>query len=288
MMGDKSGIEWTEATWNPITGCTKVSPGCKFCYAERIWPRVYGKNRPFTNIQVHDDRMSLPLRWRRPRRIFVNSMSDLFHPQIENAVISHIFDVMARCPQHIFQVLTKRPGHMREFMSDGGLVHRVDSNRGFLASDGHVYVWPLPNVWLGVSVEDQTAADERIPPLLETPAAVRWLSCEPLLKPVDLNRIDARWWEPDSAGMKLSCLYGGRSTDTPWHIDWVVVGGESGRTKAKCRPMQASWAVSIMEQCRDAGVPFFMKQGAQNNWPKFKDFNAFPPSLQVRQYPETP
>ena len=220
-MGDKSAIEWTEATWNPVTGCTKVSEGCRNCYAKfQAWPRLaaspstvyYG--RKFENVAWHPERFDQPLRWKKPRRIFVNSMSDLFHESIPTRVIDEIFRVMNLARRHIFQVLTKRPHRMQEYCA---------------LRD------PLPNVWLGVSVEDQQTADSRVPLLLQTDAAVRWLSCEPLLGHIDLWH-QFRW---------LS------------HIDWIVVGGESGKN---ARPMHPDWVRSLRDQCHRCSLAFFFKQ----------------------------
>ena len=213
-MALKSAIEWTDATWNPVTGCTKVSPGCAHCYAEAITLR-FGRGGPFlpgkTTITLHPDRMQLPLSWRSPRRIFVNSMSDLFHEDVPLPFIAEVFQVMADANRHTFQILTKR--HER------------------LETLANQLTWS-PNVWMGVSVENQYWAERRIPPLLRVPAAVRFLSVEPLLKPVDL------------------CGY---LND----IQWVIVGGESG---PRARSMHEGWVRKIRDDCAAAGVPFFFKQ----------------------------
>jgi protein gp37 len=194
-----TNIEWTDATWNPVTGCTKVSAGCKNCYAEgvahRFWTTQYGGARKFTDVRTHADRLDEPLRSRKPRRVFVNSMSDLFHDSVPDAFIDQVFAVMALAPRHTFQVLTKRPARMLAYCRTLGRHHETDrvsltakardGENGFrwiLGANG----WHLPNVWLGVSCENQATADERIPLLLQTPAAVRFLSCEPLLGPIDL------------------------------------------------------------------------------------------------------
>ena len=215
-MADKTGIEWTDATWNPVTGCTKVSPGCAHCYAEAITLR-YKRGGPFlpgkTTIRLHPDRLRQPERWRTPRMVFVNSMSDLFHEEIPFSFVAEVFEVMKSCSSHTFQVLTKRPQRMFEY------TQTTNASKS----------WPI-NVWAGVSVENQYWADRRIPVLQEIPAAVRFLSCEPLLKPVTLD------------------LRG---------IHWVIVGGESGR---RARPMDASWATDIRDQCLEAGVAYFFKQ----------------------------
>lgn len=229
-MADKTGIEWTDATWNPVTGCAKVSAGCKHCYAERNWGRLQHlpayAGRAFTDVATHADRLLQPLSWRRPRRIFVNSMSDLFHQDIHADFIGMVFRTMARAPQHTFQVLTKRAERMQRLLTHPKM-------RGFVGDAP----WPLPNVWIGVSVEDQATADKRIPLLLDTPAAVRWISAEPLLAPIDLAEHG---------------LHGG-----PGQLDWVVVGGESG---PKARPMHPEWVRGLRDQCSAAGVPFLFKQ----------------------------
>lgn len=273
-MADKTGIEWTNATWNPVTGCAKVSQGCKNCYALRDWPRLaavsstvyYG--RKFTDVQCHPERLDQPLRWKRPRMIFVNSMSDLFHEDVPFEFIDQVFAVMAMATRHTFQVLTKRPERMREYLSyvnraeaigwaETELFGRVGKlPAGAYLGPTHRRL-PIPNVWLGVSVEDQATADERIPLLLETPAAVRWLSIEPLLGPVSLRWLSA--W-PENAPTSATNPYNGGRTDHLdglRRLDWVVVGGESG---PKARPMHPDWVRTLRDQCADAGVPFFFKQ----------------------------
>ena len=248
-----SNIEWTDSTWSPVTGCTKVSPGCDNCYAEGIARRFAG-SKAFPNgfdVTLHPKRLDQPLKWRKPRRIFVNSMSDLFHDQVPDRFIAEVFNRMGAAPRHTFQVLTKRHGRMRSLLKrwsehaekgchcppdQGGCSAPVDVQHG---------VWPLPNVWLGVSVENQQWADIRIPALLETPAVVRWISAEPLLGPIDL----AEWLGP-------RCRASRAQADRPF-LDWVVTGGESG---PGARPMHPDWPRSLRDQCQEAGVPFFMKQ----------------------------
>lgn len=269
-MSAKTGIEWTDATWNPVTGCAKVSQGCKNCYALRDWPRMaaaqhtvyYG--REFTDVQCHRERLEQPIRWRRPRMIFVNSMSDLFHESVPDEFIDSVFAVMAIAEQHTFQVLTKRPERMQRYMATlqarSQKIAQVAMNvlNGKYWSDGDglwdsvahkIDAGPLPNVWLGVSVEDQATADERIPHLLQTPAAIRWISAEPLLGPIDLKRT--------TTGMPwIGGIFGdGRKFEGI--LDWVVVGGESGR---KARPMHPEWARMLRDQCKAAGVQFLFKQ----------------------------
>lgn len=258
-MAQTTGIEWTQQVWNPVTGCSKVSHGCKNCYAEAIANRFW-KDRKFTDVQCHEDRLQQPLRRRKPTTYFVNSMSDLFHEDVPDAFIQAVFSIMAKCPQHTFQVLTKRPKRMRNFLGywdELGLTLR----EGFGVS--------LPNVWLGVSVENQSTADERIPLLLETPAAVRWLSCEPLLGEVDLRR--------GLCGCR-TCIHGGTGISAmgfPSSLDWIVAGGESGPGK---RPHEIEWFRSLRDQCATAGVPFFMKQ--------IDKVQPIPPDLMIRQMPQ--
>ena len=429
MANTNTSIEWTDATWSPVTGCTKVSAGCKHCYAEGVAKRFWG-DRKFTDVQTHPDRLDAPLRWRKPRRVFVNSMSDLFHEDVPDEFIDRVFAVMALAPQHTFQVLTKRPERMRAWVSDPETPFRVtramDSLHGtpraaeevrpiagfpgyFASSHGTIYSerrghrrhmrpdygdqgharvqlhregesqrgkrmlvhrlvletfvgqppspdaqgrhldgnprnnaaenlswgeqgdnwgdskrhgthrryskldqatvdairsraaqgesgealgrefgvsgtqvrnivagrqwatkaligWPLPGVWLGVSAEDQATADERIPLLLETPAAVRFVSCEPLLGPIDvtvLQRSDG--WQVDSLRgiYSHSCDEGfdhpAAYEEVPGgpHLDWVLVGGESG---PNARPCDVAWIRSIVEQCGEAGLACFVKQ----------------------------
>jgi protein gp37 len=261
VVSDKTSIEWTDATWNPVTGCTKVSPGCDHCYAETLAERFRGTpghyyERGF-DVQLRPEKLDQPLRWRRPRRVFVNSMSDLFHDDVPDDYIARVFAVMALAPQHTFQVLTKRHGRMRSLLNQTGpqsfrtsiTIEQAAMARPWQPGSGLTVSveWPLPNVWLGVSVENQQWADIRIPALLDTPAAVRFLSCEPLLGPVDLT--DAIW--PEGSADECTpdrCTCG---------IDWVIVGGESGRG---ARPMHPDWARSLRDQCAAAGVPFLFKQ----------------------------
>lgn len=231
-MSDKSSIEWCDSTWNVVTGCTKVSQGCKNCYAETIANRFWGE-RKFTDVQCHEDRLDIPPRWKKPRRVFVNSMSDLFHPVVTNYFIREVWKRMAKTSHHTYQILTKRPERMLEFTQ-------------WMAGRDHISIaeWPR-NVWLGVSCEDQATADERIPILLQTPAAVRFVSLEPLLGPIDLDK------------KELLCYRWRRGYTIGTYLDWVIVGGESG---PHARPMHPDWARSIRDQCQRAGVPFFMKQ----------------------------
>lgn len=251
-MSDASKIEWTDATWNPITGCTKVSPGCDHCYAETLHERFHGKGS-FSMVTLHPDRLDKPLRWRKPKRVFVNSMSDLFHNDVPDEFIARVFAAMALAPQHTFQVLTKRHGRMRSLLSSerfdemfADALYAIEDPRGEEPAEPIGSApGPLPNVWLGVSVENQHWANIRIPALLDTPAAVRFLSCEPLLGPVSF-----RWakWAP---------LINASHLDGLKDIDWVIVGGESG---PGARPMRPEWARELRDQCTEAGVAFHFKQ----------------------------
>ena len=212
-MARDSSIEWTSSTWNPVTGCTKISPGCKHCYAERMAIRLAGMKQPrYRNgfeVTLHPDLISAPLHWRQPRMIFVNSMSDLFHEDVPEAFIAEVFDTMVAAHWHTFQILTKRAGRLAEIAA--GLP------------------WPI-NIWMGVSVESPRYV-HRIERLRGVPAAVRFLSIEPLLAPIP--------------SLPLTGL------------DWVIVGGESG---PGARPMEADWVREIRDRCVGSGVPFFFKQ----------------------------
>lgn len=303
-MADGTHIEWTDATWNIITGCSVVSPGCTNCYAMKLagtrlrdHPSRRGltidsKAGPVWNgqVRVNAEWLDQPLRWTKPRKIFVCAHGDLFHEGVTDDQLDKVFAIMALCQQHVFQVLTKRPARMREYMER---LHRSQIERGHLlaiapellddvaaeitATHGGSLedtAWPLPNVWLGVSVEDQVRADERIPILLDTLAAVRWISAEPLVGPVNLGAIQAPRYTPEDheTDWKFSCLETGdyyyfdcgdgfnEGGDGPYRkhrIDWVVVGGESGHG---ARPMHPAWARDLRDQCAAAEVPFLFKQ----------------------------
>ncbi|MCY3784628.1 MAG: phage Gp37/Gp68 family protein [Chloroflexi bacterium] len=272
-MGDKSRIEWTDATWNPVTGCDRISPGCDNCYAltqaarlQRMGNRRYQRDGkpprsgPGFGVTLHRDVLWKPSGWRKPRRVFVNSMSDLFHESVPAEFIDLVFAEMWIASQHVFQVLTKRHRRMHDVLTSA-VRHREDS-----------LYWhsrePAPHIWLGVSIENQQWADARIPWLLKTPAAVRFLSIEPMLGPVDLSAwIDEGDWWCDACdayvsavtidGQCASCGY----DEVRWHpvIDWVIVGGESGH---KRRPLDKDWVRAVRDQCIEAGVAFFYKQGS--------------------------
>ena len=263
-LADHSKIQWTDATWNPTTGCTKVSPGCAKCYIVRTPAfRIPGRRfvKGATGVRLHADRLDTPLHWRKPRRVFVNSLSDLFHEDVPDAFIDRVFAVMALAGQHTFQVLTKRPVRMRDYVTRLGRsvkpLEAIAREMGFTFAFENLSLlpWPIPNVWLGVSVENQHFADERIPLLLQTPAAVRFISAEPLLEGVDLHRI-----QNPADKFHASALQ--RQHDDNFYefdasLDWVIVGGESG---PGARPFDLAWARSILSQCRAAGVPVFVKQ----------------------------
>lgn len=244
-----SKIEWTNKTWNPITGCTKISPGCTNCYAERMARRLAGRHGyppapHHFDVTLHPDKLELPLRWKKPRMIFVCSMSDLFHENVPDTFIRDVFNRMCRASWHTFQVLTKRPKRMLSFvLSISARIHGSDI---FL---------PLSNVWLGVSVENQASADERIPILLQTPSAVRFVSCEPLLEAIDLA--PCLGFVPTKLWPTLTRDEAKQWIDERNWLDWVIVGGESG---PGARPMNPTWARNIRDQCQAADVPFFFKQ----------------------------
>lgn len=281
-----SAIEWTDRTWNPVRGCRIVSPGCVNCYAMKQAHRFSGPGKPYEGLTHRSARsgpqwtgearpvpsaLLEPLSWREPARVFVNSMSDLFHEDVPDTFIDQVFNVMFYAPHLTFQILTKRPERMRAYLSQPnraeqmseGLYHTLiaDQSRAVddlicrgmdrVTQDGTIFVpWPLPNVWLGVSAEDQQRADERIPLLLQTPAVVRFVSAEPLLGPVYLEGLR----DGESPGTVWVRDY---LSGNPSRINWVIVGGESGHRARAC---DVQWVRSIVEQCQSAGVPVFVKQ----------------------------
>lgn len=252
-MSQRTTIEWATHTWNPVTGCTKVSQGCKHCYAERMakrfsrrgilpgtdsegnaveWDTCESPNGPDFQVLLHPERLDEPLHWRKPRRVFVCSMSDLFHEAVSDGFIQKVLQTARACPQHTFMFLTKRPERMR---------------LALLATDcaGGCNGIDCRHLWFGVSVEDQATANKRIPLLLQTPAAVRFVSYEPALGPVDFTP----WLGCDLENSSHGVLMPG--------VSWLICGGESG---PGARPMQVEWAQSAADQCSAAGVAFFMKQ----------------------------
>jgi protein gp37 len=333
-VADNSGIQWTDSTWNPVTGCTRASSGCDFCYAVTMTKRLeamgqekysglvnLGKNHFNGVVKTHEDALLIPLGWKKPRRVFVNSMSDLFHREVPFEFIDKVFAIMALTPQHTYQVLTKRPERMAEYFST-----EVSEFRRRLGDIAAIefgvetdtlekqWQWPLPNVWLGTSCEDQQTADERIPHLLNIPAKVRFLSCEPLLGPIDLTNLNTlpyfeqllksiseglrpRGIDPHAGGpvaQRTNCLNGQTVQEyadefatkgamgVSWPtsviesdaVHWVIVGGESG---SKARPMDPAWARSLRDQCQAVGVPFFFKQWGA--WLSYQTPSNCPPNL---------
>lgn len=329
-MSENSKISWTDATWNPTLGCERESPGCAGCYAVKEVNRMAGNPNPKISsvnsglvhklgngkldwtgeITTVPDRLQAPLRWKSPRRIFVNSLSDLFHPKVQDAFIDAVFATMAIASQHTYQILTKHPGRMAAYFSDlserdmaigQAVIDHFDvmftGDPECVSDDFTYFALPLPNVWLGTSVENQEYADKRIPHLLRTPAAVRFLSCEPLLGPINLETLTGRFTDDEAANTRIfERLIDG--------IGWVIVGGESG---PGARDFDIAWARIIQEQCKTAGVPYFLKQMGSNaigkitsasesavrlnggRWlldKKGADPNEWPEGMRVRQFPE--
>jgi protein gp37 len=262
-MSGKTGIEWTETTWNPTVGCSLMSPGCTNCYAMKVAFRLQHNkklndpayrnvakkvkgNIVWTNVVHFSERAILkPLRWRMPRVVFVNSMSDTFHVAVPPSDIARIWAVMALTPHHTYQVLTKRPDRMLSWITDSNTRLLVEDAMDKIRPGARVSAWPLKNVWVGTSVEDQDRADDRIPLIAQVPAAVRFLSVEPLLGPVSLKAATAK---------KRSLLK---------KIDWVIVGGESG---SRARPMHPAWPRQVRDECEVAGIPLFFKQVGSWRW----------------------
>jgi len=303
-----SRIEWTSETWNPVTGCTRASEGCDNCYAVTMTRRLAAMGSPkyiglinegkthFNGVvKCHEDALTIPFKWKKPLMCFVNSMSDLFHKEVPFEFIDKVFAVMALTPHITYQVLTKRPERMAEYLNH----HADQSDIGALAmavglpenvsrildydalSWGDIpgNTWPLPNVWLGTSVENQAAAEERIPHLLQCPAAVRFLSCEPLIGGVQLRAINSFHFRGaemiDALTGDLSDFLGVNVSRLKNSVNWVIAGGESG---AKKRPFNLEWFYSLKDQCKSAGVPFFMKQ--------LDKVQEVPEDLLVREYPK--
>lgn len=304
-MGERTTIEWTDATWNPLRGtkgkwsCVKISEGCAHCYAERFNVRQGGPEyRVGADAARLDEAMlTLPLRWNRPRRVFVCSMTDAFGEWVPDDWLLAMFAVMYLAGQHTFQVLTKRTERMQKFMASVRPEHLLDDGvaamkrlgLGFQRADklygrGPARGWPPDNLWLGVSVEDQVRADERIPWLLQTPAAVRFLSVEPLLGPVDISRFLVPRWTNPGESLDVQQRAAHYRNGPMRRIDWVIVGGESGGPPERALVEKAQdftlgsnyeakgrwawqpkaealeWVRSLRDQCVTAGVPFFFKQ----------------------------
>lgn len=255
-----TGIQWTDETWNPAVGCSHISPGCDHCYAATVASRqmqpahvglTVGRKWNDT-VRLLPDRLDEPLKWRKPRRVFVGSMTDLFHGDVPDQFIAETWATMAHCPQHTFQVLTKRPQRMARLFDDDFRVWLRLSER---IDDSHA--WPLPNVWLGTSIELRRYG-WRADHLRATPAAVRFLSLEPLLGHLGCD--------VDYTG-----------------IDWVIVGCESGPGR---RPCELDWVCDIRDQCADAGVALFVKQLQDADGRVLHDVRDFPPDLQIQEYPK--
>lgn len=298
-----TAIEWTDETWNVFVGCSKVSEGCRNCYAinqayrnSAIATKMPnpGRMRYYDGLtQKRDDRvdwtglvrfvqeaLEIPLKWKKPRKIFVNSMSDLFHESVQDEQLDQVFAVIALSLRHTYQILTKRPERMQEYLRSAKNRIRVaavdlgrTTNTEHEAIESCQWDWPLPNVWLGTTVENQKATDERIPLLLQTPAALRFLSVEPLIEAVDLTQRQLNGnqynyllnsWSPCGGGAR-GATAGGRIATLQSAIDWMIVGGESG---PGARPFYLDWARSLIQQCQSASVPIFIKQLGSNVWDK--------------------
>ena len=281
-MSDKSRIAWTESTWNPTIGCTKISPGCTRCYAEimagNLARRDMSEYRDVVNpvgsmwkwnghVALLEKKLDLPGSWRKPRMIFVDSMSDLFHKDVPVEYVHQVFDVMLNANWHTYQVLTKRADRMASILNNADWWSGVQSET-------------RQHIWLGVSVEDQQTANERIPHLLTIDAAVRMVSVEPQLERVNLELIPDALYDAGMpfAWQKLANENSGRG------IHWCIVGGES---QYGCRPFDLDWARDLRDQCKKVGVKFFMKQ--VGGYPYKRDqFKDFPVDLQIREFPELP
>lgn len=259
-------IEWTQETWNPVTGCSPVSPGCANCYAKRMAKRLAGRcgypEAPHEfDVTMHQDRLDQPLRWKKPRKIFVCSMSDLFHHTVSDNFVESVFNVMLDTPQHTYQILTKRPHRMASFMKTWIRALRTYNSLGD--------EWTPENIWLGVTCEDQQRADERVPVLLDIPVAVRFVSVEPMLGVVSFD------YDSDTCHcgefVEKHGPYGDHMPvpmiDSYLHdgLDWVICGGETG---SGARTMQPDWAIGLRDQCVESNVPFFYKGAGTATMPK--------------------
>lgn len=285
-------IEWTDETWNPIVGCSRISEGCKNCYAATAAKsarlqqfKQYQKIKEWNGqVAFVQNQLMKPLQWRKPKRIFVCSMSDLFHKNIPDEWIDKVMSVISLCPQHIFQVLTKRPKRMLDYFSYEGRLTNINFEiskilqEDFLTAESKLLKFPMPNLWVGTSVENQKAADERIPLLMEIPAEIRFLSCEPLLEEISLEQyLEQR------------------------AVNWVIVGGESGLNARTC---SLQWIRSLVRQCQNAEVSIFVKQlgssvitttryGISHSDYQFElkdkkggNIDEFPEDLKIREFPQ--
>ena len=321
-MSANTTIAWTDMSWNPIRGCSRVSSGCKHCYAESLAGRFSGRGQPYEGlvrktttgfrwtgfVALISKDLDLPLRWKKPRRIFVASMSDPFHGGVPDAFLDQMFAVMALADQHQFQLLTKRPERMRAYLSDADLPQRlrhiaVPHSNGSNSYLGQTFAttpgcWPLPHLWCGVSVENQATADQRIPWLLQTPAVVRFVSYEPALEVVHFNMLaDGSWHDPEGA-QYYDALRGTSWWSNGDHgvagpgLDWIICGGESG---PKARPCEVAWLRNTVQECQVAGVACFVKQlgSYPRGWSglqfvhdrKGADPSEWPDDLRVQQFP---
>jgi protein gp37 len=252
-----TGIEYGQVAWNPVTGCTKISEACQNCWAERMSKRLagrcgYDKDEPF-KVTLHPDRLDQPLKWKKPRTVLVSFMGDLFHEDVPTTFIDQVLEIIASCPQHTFLALTKRPENLEH------KIYGTTTDNPFRQLGGGDY---LANLWLGVTAENQARADERIPILLQIPAAKRFVSVEPMLGPVDLTQIDIGgnvWINSLTGDCKSYHPYGGmwKMSESKNKLDWVICGGESG---PGARPMHPDWVRSLRDQCITADVPFWFKQ----------------------------
>lgn len=260
-MSGKTKIEWADRVWNPVVGFTPVTAGCAHCYAKRMYERFY-QDKPFSKVQPHPERLELPWKWLKPQRVFVNSMSDLFHDDVSDNFIWSVFSVMAVAEKHTFMVLTKRPERMREYLSHWEHFFSTDFHSG--PGNTFLHQWPLPNVQMGVSVsseQDLWMVEE----LMNTPAAVRFVSVEPMLGAVDLRK----WMMSPSPLTPLPRAGEGK-------LDWVICGGESG---PGARPMDPDWVRGLRDQCLEAKAPFFFK-----SWGEWRDESC----LETKQYKTEP
>jgi len=272
------GIEWLNRpgtigeSWNPITGCTPVSEGCAHCYARRMAKRLAGRHgypeSPHEfDVTLHPDKLDQPLHWRKPRTVFVCSMSDLFHPDVSDERRAKMLAMPLLCPQHTFMFLTKRPQRMADLLNNKHflryieVVYTINVRRLDLGLPIEPPKWPPKNAWGLVTVENQDRADKRIPWLLKTPFAVRGVSVEPMLGSVDIEH-----WLGDN----FSSLYGGFAPG----LSWIIAGAETG---PGARPMDLAWARDLRDQCKEAGVPYFFKRPSPST--------EMPPDLMVREWP---
>ena len=279
----KTKIEWATHSWNPVTGCTPVSEGCENCYARRMAKRLAGRcgypaDGPF-RVTLHPERLEEPLHWRKSRMVFVASMGDLFHSDVDEKYIAKVIGICDLARQHIFMILTKRPDRMRELFNDedfqfhvGWFQSQAVREFGLEFDPANLGPWPFKNVWLGVTAENQARADERIPILLQIPAAVRFISIEPCLGPVDLS-----YYLPKNP--KKNCPENILPYYNSHGLNWVICGSETGPL---ARPMKEEWVKNIKDQCVGADVPFFYKQKIVNGQ------KVALPELEGKQWAEFP